>query len=82
MLGLHCYADFSLAAESGGHPLVAECRLLSVVAPLVTQLPGSRAQTSSWAHRLSCHMTCGIFLGPETEPESPASAGRFFTSEP
>ena len=83
MLGLHCYADFSLVVESAGYCLAAVCRLLIAVAPLVTYGPPALGhRLVAVAHRLSCLMTCGIFLRPETERESPALAGRFFTSEP
>ena len=83
MLGLHCCADFSLLVESGGYSLVAACRLLTVVAPLVTYSSGALGhRLVAVARRPSCCMTCGIFPRPETEPESPALAGRFFTSEP
>ena len=36
----------------------------------------------SLVHRLSCSKVCRIIPRPETEPTSPALAGRFFTTEP
>ena len=36
MLGLHCFASFSLVAESGGHSLVVH-RLLTAVASIVAE---------------------------------------------
>ena len=33
-------------------------------------------------HRLKCSLACGIFQGQESNPLSPALAGRFFTTEP
>ena len=37
MLGLHCCAGFSLAAENRGHSLVAVHRLLIAMASLVVE---------------------------------------------
>ena len=37
MLGLHCYAGFSLVVVSGGYSPVAVCRLLTAVASLVAE---------------------------------------------
>ena len=37
MLGLHCCAGFSLAAENRGHSLVAVWGLLTVVASLAAE---------------------------------------------
>ena len=42
VLGLRCYAGFSLVAESLGSALVLVCGLLIMVASLVEE-PGSRA---------------------------------------
>ena len=66
MLGLHCFAGFSLVATSGGYPLVVVCGLLIAVASLVVEhgLYGARVSVlvalvlsscGSWAleHRLS-----------------------------
>ena len=36
-LGVCCYAGFSLVMASGGHSLVAVCRLLIAVASLVVE---------------------------------------------
>ena len=52
----------SLAGVSGGHSLVAMCRLLTEVASLVVEhrLSGSWA-SAVLGHGLSCIMACGIF---------------------
>ena len=66
MLGLHCCAGFSLVVRSQGHSLVVVSRFLIVVASLV-------------GHGLE-----GVWALPrsDTEPMSPALAGRFFTTKP
>ena len=66
VLGLHCCAGFSLVVRSEGYSLVVVSRFLIVGASLV-------------GHRLE-----GVSALPrsDTEPTSPALAGRFFTTEP
>ena len=80
-----------------GYPLAVVCRLLTVLAvasPIVEhRLQGTWLQQSRllapreraqqlWVHGLSCPTTCGTFPGSQVEPMSPASAGKFFTTEP
>ena len=95
MLGLCCYASFSLVVASGGYSLVV-CRLLiAVTSPVETPRLQSRcigfSSCSSGAleHSLSscgawAKLHCGIrdLPGPGIEPVSPALAGGFFTAEP
>ena len=69
MLGLCCCVDFSLVVASG--------------ATLRLQCTGSRAcKLSSWG--TGALLLCSMWDPPtsETEPMSPALAGRFFTTEP
>ena len=71
MLGLHCCAGFSPAAESRGYSPGAVCGLLTAVASLVA-VPGLQSIGSIVvAHTLGCSMACGI------EPMPSALAGRF-----
>ena len=79
---------FFLVAASRDYPLVAVCRLLSVVASPVESM-GSRV-CSSWAlqHRLnSCSaqawLPCSLWDLPRSamEPMSPELASGFFTTE-
>ena len=81
MLGLRCYTGFSLVATSKGCSLVAVCRLLTVVASLVSEngLYGTQAPVAAVprldctgsvvrVHRLSCSMACGIFPDQGSNP--------------
>ena len=76
VLGLHCCADFSLAAVSRGYSLLVVRRLLTAVPSLVVEhgLYGALASVGVIAglsstgsvvggHGLSCSTACGIFLG-------------------
>ena len=73
VLGLPCYAGFSLVVVSGGYSVVVVYRLLSAVAlrHVHSELwrPGSRAQAQ-------------YFPDYGIEPMSPALAGGFFYTEP
>ena len=75
MLGLCCYAGFSLAAVSGDYSLAAGHRILIVVASLVVECRLSGAQASvvvapglqsagsvAVVCELSCPTACAIFL--------------------
>ena len=76
-----CPQAFCVVASRGYSPAVM-CRLLIAAASLVVK-PGL------WVHRLSscglqAQLSCGVcsLPGPEIDPVSPASAGRFFTTGP
>ena len=71
----------SLVGVSRGCSLVAVCRLLTVVASLVSEngLYGAQAPVAAvprldctgsvvWMHRLSCSMACGIFPDQGSNP--------------
>jgi len=61
MLGLHCCAGFSPAAESRDYSPGAVCGLLTAVASLVA-VPGLQSIGSIVvAHTLGCSTACGIF---------------------
>ena len=61
VLGLRCYAGFSLAAVSGAYSLVG-CVGFSLRWFLLLWLPGSRAQAQLWWHMgFVCPEAYGIF---------------------
>ena len=81
MLGLCCYAGFSLAAASGDYSLAAGHRILTVVASLVAERRLSGAQASVVVApglqssgsvvgvcELSCPTACAIFLDQGSNP--------------
>ena len=74
MLGLCCWADYSLVVESGRYSLVV-CEFLTG-GFLVLQSIGSLVQVDG----LSC--STWDLPGSGIEPVSVALAGRFFTTEP
>ena len=91
VLGLHGCTGFSSCGEWGSYCLVAEPWLQGSWASGIashrlspSSFPASRAQTGSVvvANWLSCSAASGIFLDKRIEPEFPALAGGFFTTEP
>ena len=81
MLALRCCTGFSLVAMSKGCSLGAVCRLLLVMASLVSEngLYGAQASVAAgprldctgsvvWAHRLSCSVACGILPDQVSNP--------------
>ena len=61
--------------------LAAEHRLQSAWASVV-EAPGLQGTgLRAVAHRFSCSTVCEIFLDHESQPVSPALAGRFFTTK-
>ena len=76
MLGLRCFAGFSLGVVSGGHSPVGVCWLLTAMAPLVSKHSFNSWGTQAW------RLHTRDLPGPGTEPLSPALAGRFFPTEP
>ena len=77
MVGLHCFAGYSLVASSRAYSLVVEHKLLIARTSLVAD------------HRLSSHGTqaslpCGMWDLPRARDQTCVSctAGRFFTTEP
>ena len=91
VLGLHGCPGFSSCGEWGSYCLVAEPWLQGSWASGIalhrlspSSFPASRAQTGSVvvADRLSCSAASGIFPDKRIEPEFPALAGGFFTTEP
>ena len=68
---------------SGGYALGAVHRLLITVATLVAEHGLQSTQSSVVAvYRLSCLLTCGIFLDQGLNPASLALAGGFLTTGP
>ena len=58
MLDLPCFLGFSLVVVSGGYPLIAACRILVALAPLVAEHRLYDVQASAVAAlRLS---SCGV----------------------
>ena len=81
VLGLCCCAGFTLVVESGGCSLVAVHGLLTAVASLVLEHEPEHRLSSCgpWAQLL---LGMWNLPGSGIKPESPALAGRFFTTEP
>ena len=89
VLGLHCWASFSLAVAIKGYSLVAVHGLLVAVASLVGQ-HGFRVRgfhCAVYDSLRSCGTPAYLLNGtwdlprPGIEPMTPALAGRFFTTE-
>ena len=61
LLGLHCYADFALVAESGGYSLAVGHGLLKAVASLVARHGLQSTGSVAVVYGSSCLAACGIF---------------------